>query len=92
MTAMSHAERLRRQRDRDRAYSQGGGIRLTLKISRAADDALTLLAQHQRMTRRAIVEGLLLGTLQLDEQALSVARAGLSAQEAQFLLEQGARL
>lgn len=87
MTAPSNP----RQAGVDRRYRQRGrdGLRLTMRISNAANIAIDRLAIRHKCSRRDVVEGLLLGVIDKpisDEVATAMASHGFSESEARAWL------
>lgn len=73
------ADRAREIRWRDQ-----GNARLTMRMSRAANQQLDLIAGRNKCSRRDVIEGLLLGTIAAssDSVAKVMREQGLSAVEA----------
>lgn len=86
MTARSNP----RQAGVDRRYRERGGLRFTMRISAEAENALTLIAQQQRISRREVIERLLAGeALAVDPFSAWVQRERLSVAEAAHAREWG---
>lgn len=71
-------------RAREIRWKDQGNARLTMRLSRVANQQLDLIASRNRCSRRDVIEGLLLGTIAAasDSVATVMREQGLSAVEA----------
>lgn len=68
---------------RDRRVVAEGGLHLHIHLTQAANDALTLIAERYRLTRREVIEQMLLGRLSTTD--VLIARERLSLEEALYV-------